>query len=193
MRRVHFLALVLCATACAPRQPSTGLRALRNAETWNQARKVYFHATKSPARFDKSDGIRGEAIDVRLYRCPRPELVLVTYGETWFNTTGWDVHLALMRTNDVPTYPGNLYICPNGSHFAVEWMNDDTLAVYYPSGYYPDERDEKSGRSSKSSTFEYEKKIGTINVKFIAADRPTMEAKEEAMNAKAIKLTNCNH
>jgi len=190
IRRAHFLVLLLCATACAPQQPPTGLRALQKAETWNQARKVYFHAAKSPARSDKLDGIRGEALDVRLYRGPRPDLVVVTYGETWFNTTGWDVHVALMRTNDVPAYPGNLYICPNGSNFAVDWMNDDTIAIYYPAGYYPDERDYKSGQSTRSSKFEYEKKIGTINVKFIAADRSTMEAKEEAMNAKAIKLTN---
>jgi hypothetical protein len=187
---VHFHFLLLCATACAPQQPATGLVALQKTETWNKARKVYFHAAKSPARFDKSDGIRGEAVDVRLYRCPRPDLVVVTYGETWFNTTGWDVHVVLMRTNDVPTYPGNLYICPNGSHFAVDWMNDNTLVIYYPSGCYPDERDYKSGRSSKSSTFEYEKKIGDINVKFIGTDKSTMEVKDEAMNAKVIKLTN---
>ncbi len=188
IRRVPLLVLLLCATACAPQQPPTGLSALHKAETWNQARKVYFHATKSPARPDKWDGIRAEAIDVRLYKRPRPDLVIATYGETWFNTTGWDVHVALMGTNDIPVYPGNLYICPNGSYFAVEWVNDNTLAIYYPSGYYPDERDYRTGRSSKSPTFEYEK--GTINVKFIAADRSTMVAKEEAMNAKAIKLTN---
>ena len=92
-----------------------------------------------------------------------------------------------MRTNDIPTYPGNVYVCPIDYYFAIEWVDGDTLAIYYPAGYYPDERDYKTGRSTQSAKFQYEKKVGGIDVKFIAADRATMEAKYEAMQAVEIK------
>jgi len=172
---------------CVPQQPPTGLPALHKAETWTQAREVYFHTAKAPPRPYKWDGEKGEIFDVHIYKTPRPDLVLVTYGETYHNTTGWDVHLGIMRTNNIPTYPGNVYVCPvPGFNRAFDWIDDNTLAIYYPAGDYPDQRDHKSGRTTRSPTFEYEKKVGTIDVKFIAADRATMNAKQETMNAMEI-------
>jgi hypothetical protein len=186
--RVLLYGFLLYAAACTPRQPRSSLLELQNPETWNQARELYFHSTKAPVRPYDFEGEKAEIIDVRVYQGPQPDLVIVTYGETYHDTTGWDVHVALMRTNDIPTYPGNVYICPNGFDFAIDWIDTNTMGVYYPAGYYPDKRDYTSGRSTRSPTFQYEKKVGAINVKFIAADKSTMEIRKEAMDAKQLRI-----
>jgi hypothetical protein len=124
---------------------------------------------------------------VQIYSCPQPELVLVTCGETYHNTTGWDVHLALMRTNDVPIYPGNLYVSPLDSDFALDWLNDSTLGIYYLAGSYPDIRDVKTGAVSKRADFQYERQVVGVSVKFIPADPATLKAKRVAMSAREIR------
>jgi hypothetical protein len=189
MRQAVLISVLLFA-ACAPQPPPIGLDALKKEKTWNQAREVYFHSTKTPAHFYKVDGEKGEIVDVHVYKCRRSDLVLVTYGETYYNTTGWDVHVALMKTNDVPAYPGNIYVCPIDSSFAVDWQSEDTLVVFYPAGYYPDKRDYKTREVTKSPDFQYEKKVNGVDVKFLPADRSTMETKREAMKAKELTTTN---
>jgi hypothetical protein len=186
----HTIAIgLLCScAACTPHAPPTGLKAVQHERTWTQARDVYFHSAKNPERSYKWFGTKGEIIDVRVYPCPRTELLLVTFGETYHNTTGWDIHVLLMRTNDVPTYPGNVYLCPLDTDYALDWINEDTLGIYYPAGYYPDIRDFKTGTATKSPTFHYEKKVAGITVKFIPADRATMDAKHETMTARASSL-----
>jgi hypothetical protein len=186
VKHIVAFAFVVILVACAPQAPPAGLQAVRLQRTWNQAREFYFHAVKSPAREYKIDGTKGEIIDVRVYPCPRPELLLVTFGETYHDTTGWEIHVLLMRTNDIPTYPGNVYLCPLDTDFALDWLQDDTLSIYYPAGHYPDVRDFKTGTASKSPSFQYEKKVAGITVRFIPADRAVMEAKQEAMRARAI-------
>jgi len=186
MKHVLSLGLLLCATACAPQSPPTGLPALQNEVTWNLAREAYFRTAQAPQRPYKWDGEKGEMVDVHVYSFPRPDLVLVTCGETYHNTTGWDIHVVLMKTNEVPAYPGNLYLSPLGSDFAADWLNDSTLEIFYPAGYYPDSRDPKTGAVSKFPDFQYEKQVAGISVKFIPADRGTMDAKKEAMSAREI-------
>jgi len=188
MRHAVLISVLLFA-ACAPQPPPIGLDALKKEKTWNRAREVYFHFTKMPERLYKWDGEKGEIFDVHVYQCPRPDLVLLTYGETYYNTTGWDVHVALMKTNDVPAYPGNIYVCPIDSSFAVDWQSQDTLVIVYPDGDYPDKRDYKTGQVTKSPDFQYEKKVSGINVKFLSTDRSTVEAKREAMSARELRVT----
>ena len=187
MNRKVVVGLLLCCSACTPQTPPTGLRAIQDGATWTKAREFYFHTNKSPALSYAVDGVTGEIVDVHVYSCPRRDLVVVTYGETYQNTTGWDVHVVLMKTNDVPAYPGNIYFCPNGANFAIDWVNDDTLGIFYPAGYYPDKRDPKTGEVSKFPDFQYEKEVRGITVRFIPADAATMDAKEQAMNTKDIK------
>ena len=165
------------------------MQAIQREAPWNKAREVYFHSAKSPERSYKVHGEKGEIVDVHVYPSPRPELVVVTYGETYHNTTGWDVHVALMKLSDVPTYPGNVYLCPNGFDFALEWISRDTLGVYFPEGYYPDNKDYKTGAIRRSRLFQYEKNVAGVSVKFIPASPATVDAKREAMNTKAIKVS----
>jgi len=185
-KQTLLLALTVWWSACAPQNPPTGLPALKKEATWNQAREVYFHSTKTPSRHYKVDGEKGDIIDVHVYSTPRPDLFVVTFGETYHNTTGWDVDVVLMKTNDTPVFPGNVYLCPNGFDFAVDWLNAETLGIFYPAGYYPDNRDPKTGAVSKLPNFQYEKQIAGVTVKFISADRATMEAKQAAMNARQL-------
>lgn len=185
-KQTVLLALTVCWSACAPQNPPTGLPALQTETTWNQARKVYFHATETPSRQYEVDGVKGEIIDVHVYPTPRPDRVVVTFGETYYNTTGWEVHVVLMKTNDIPAYPGNLYVCPIDFNFAVDWFDAKTLGIFYREGSYPDKRDIKTGVISKRPHFQYEKRIAGITVKFISADRATLEAKQEAMRTRQL-------
>jgi|ERR1041385_4048704 hypothetical protein len=189
MKHKVVLALLICCAACTPQKPPTGSQAIQKEATWNQAREVYFHSAKSPERSYEVHGHKGEIVDVHVYPCPRPDLVVITYGETYHNTTEWDVHVVLMKTNDVPTYPGNVYLCPSGSAFALDWVDQDSLGVYFPVGYYPDNRDYRTGAVRRNRLFQYEKKIAGITVKFIPADTATMDAKREVMNTKAINVS----
>jgi hypothetical protein len=186
MKATLSFGLLLLLTACTPQSPSAGLPALQQAGNWNLAREAYFRSTKAPPRPYKWDGEKGEMVDVHIFSWPRKDLVLVACGETYHNTTGWDIHLALMKTNELPAYPGNLYLCPVGFDFAADWLDDSTLGIFYPRGYYPDHCDPKTGALSKSPNFQYEKQVAGINVKFIPADTVTFEAKKAAMSAREL-------
>ena len=102
MHQITFLIPLLCCWACAPQNPPTGLKALHQEATWNQAREVYFHSTQTPARQYKVDSVKGEILDVHIYTTPHPDLVVVTFGETYQNTTGYDVHVV---TDEDERYP----------------------------------------------------------------------------------------
>lgn len=159
---------------------------LENERGWNQAREAYFRIASDPIQPYRMDGVKGKIVDLRFYSTPNPEILLVTFGETYENTTGWDLHVALVPRDGKPVYPGNVHLSPNGADIAVDWIDETTMGVFYRSGYYPDRRDVETGQTARNADFVYERKIGTTSVRFIGVDSREFDERRWSMDSRRI-------
>ena len=76
-----------------------------------------------------SNSRRGDIIDVRDTPSPDGRYVCTVFGETFYNTTGYDRHIYLRRAGEQRGYPGNVYIVGPGDDLKVSWTSPTNLLV----------------------------------------------------------------
>lgn len=152
------------------------------------AREHYFRNATDPVRRYKWDGVKGVILDVWTHPGPSDRYQLISYGESYCNTTGHSKHFDLQLASNPPSYPGNVHFNPM-RNCAFEWLGESELAVYYVEGYYPDDRDSQTGTWQKRADFEYENVVEGVRIKFMGLPRPEFDKKEDAMEEKRIKMS----
>lgn len=160
---------------------------LDSVSKWNEARDAFFKSNKASGWFYEVDGIKGEVIRVQVHPSPDPGTVAITYGETFFNTTGWPIHLTVMKTNDTQRFPGNVFVFDIGQNFALEWEDARTLRINIPDTYFPKPQAFISKSFTRSGDLPYQKTVEGISVKVIPLDNMAFEAKMEAAEAARLQ------
>jgi hypothetical protein len=74
---------------------------------------------------------KGDIIDVHDTPSPDGRYIVTVFGETFYNTTGYDRHVHLRRAGQKRGYPGNVFVVGPGDAVAVAWSSPTNLSVRY--------------------------------------------------------------
>jgi len=78
-----------------------------------------------------SNSERGDIIDVHDFTSPDGRNVVTVFGETFYNTTGYNRHVHLRRAGQKPGRPGNVLTVGPGEDVSVSWTSPTNLSVRY--------------------------------------------------------------
>src|SRR5690349_16101489 len=76
-----------------------------------------------------SSSERGEIIDVHDSISPEGRYVVTVFGETFYNTTGYNRHVDLRSAGQRLGYPGNVLAVGPGDDVSALWTSPTNLSV----------------------------------------------------------------